>query len=138
MSEPIEILLAVRHVVVQDFPSRDAPDALAKAGLVVTIYGGPGEDDVTVSNVVDGEVVHRRVGRYPDSADLLCTYRPRDELDSIIAEARRLGARTVWRQLGPGEQVAADSDLWRERIERAGLTYVDTPPIAEVARALGR
>ena len=63
MSEPIEILRSARHVVVQDFPSQDIPDALTRAGLIVTIYGGPDEDDVTVSELVDGSVVHRRVGR---------------------------------------------------------------------------
>ena len=93
---------------------------------------------MTVSELVDGSVVHRQVGRYPDSADLICTYRPLEELDAIIAEARRLGARTVWRQSDPrvGAGLDPDADTWRTRIRQAGLDYVDTPPIAEAARAL--
>ena len=136
MPEPIDILRAAHHVVVQDFPSQEIPDALTRAGLMVTIYGGPDENDVTVSELTDGSVVHREVGRYPDSADLLCTYRPLNELDAIIAEAHRLGARTIWRQRDPGARTDPDADTWRRRVRQAGLDYVDTPPIAEAARAL--
>lgn len=138
MPTPIETLRAARHVVVQDFPDRDVPDALTNAGLIVTIYGGPDEADVVVSELVGGAVVHRPIGRYPDAADLFCTYRPLDELDEIIAETQRLGAQTVWRQTGPGERPGAqpDTDTWRSRVEQAGLTYLDTPSIVEAARAL--
>ena len=136
MSEPIDVLRSARHVVVQDYPNRDVPDALTRAGLVVTIYGGPAESDVSVSELVDGSIVHRPVGRYPDSADLFCTYRPSAELDAIIAEARRLGTRTVWRQRDPAVDDEPDARTWRRRITEAGLDYVDDPPIAEAARAL--
>src|SRR5689334_1651921 len=138
VTDPIEVLRSARHVVVQDFPSQDVPDTLARAGLIVTIYGGPAADDVTQSELVGGSVAHRHPGRYPESADLLCTYRPLDELDAIIAEARRLGARTVWRQYAPGMDAALDpnADTWRHRITQAGLDYVDTPQITEAAQAL--
>ena len=63
-------------------PSRDIPDALTRAGLTVTIYGGPAEADVVLSELSDGAIVHRQVGRYPDQADLLYTYRPLAEIDA--------------------------------------------------------
>ena len=100
MPEPEEILREARHVVVQDFPSRDIPDALTRAGLTVTIYGGPAEADVVLSALSDGAIMHRQVGRYPDEADLYYTYRPLAEIDSVVSEARRLGVSTLWRQPG--------------------------------------
>lgn len=136
MSEPEEILRDARHVVVQDFPSRDIPDALTRAGLTVTIYGGPAETDVLLSELSDGTIVHRQVGHYPDQADLFYTYRPLAEIDAIVSEAQRLEASTLWRQpeVGGGDDV--DAEAWRAHVEAAGLTYLDAPPIAEVARAI--
>ncbi|HEU5486100.1 MAG TPA: hypothetical protein VFU98_14420, partial [Microlunatus sp.] len=94
MAAPDEILQAARHVVVQDFPSRDIPDALTRAGFTVTIYGGPAEADVVTSEWSGDDIVHRRVGHYPDAADLFYSYRPLAEIDAILTEAQRLGVRT--------------------------------------------
>jgi predicted CoA-binding protein len=135
MPEPEKILRDARHVVVQDFPSRDIPDALTRAGLTVTIYGGPAETDVVLSELSDGAIVHRQVGRYPDQADLLYTYRPLAEVEAIVSEAQRLGVRTLWRQPEVGGD-DVDAEAWRARVEAAGLTYLDSPPIDEVARAI--
>ena len=137
MPTPDEILRSATHVVVKDYPTRDVPDALTRAGLTVTIYGGPSEVDVVVSELRDGVVVHQQVGRYPDRADVLYVYRPLAEIDGIISEARRLGAHTVWRQPVIGS-ADPDSAEWRRRIENAGLAYVDDPAIAEVAAMLQR
>jgi len=136
MPDPEEILRAARHIVVQDFPTRDVPDALTRAGFTVTIYGGPDEADVVASELSDGGVVHRPVGRYPDAADLFYTYRPTAELDGIIAEAERLGARTIWRQPPVGADDDPDAAVWRARVESAGLRYLDAPRIDEIARAI--
>lgn len=133
MPEPEEILRNARHVVVQDFPSRDIPDALTRAGLTVTIYGGPTEADVVLSEFSDGTIVHRQVGRYPDDADLFYTYRPLAEIDAIVSEAQRLGVSTLWRQPDLSGEDDADAEAWREQVEAAGLTYLDAPPIDEVA-----
>ena len=46
MRTPDEILRSATHVVVKDYPSRDVPDALASAGIMVTIYEGPSEAEV--------------------------------------------------------------------------------------------
>jgi hypothetical protein len=135
MTDPIDTLSAARHVVVQDYPDRDVPDALTRAGLAVTIYGGPTEADIVVSELVDGAVVHRQTGRRPDSADLLYVYRPLAELDGILTDARRMGVRTIWRQPDAGGP-DPDADAWRSRVEAAGFAYLDAPDIADVARLL--
>ena len=137
MPTPDEILRSATRVVVQDYPSRDVPDALARAGLMVTIYGGPSEADVLVTELSDGAVRHTPVGRYPDRADVLYTYRPIAEIDRIISEALRLRAHTVWRQPLIGS-ANADAAEWRRRIEGAGLAYLDDPAIDEVAARLER
>lgn len=135
MTDSDEILRNVRHVVVQDFPSRDIPDALTRAGLRVTIYGGPAEADVVSSELDGDEVVHRQIGSYPDDADLFYTYRPLAEIDAIIEEAQRLGVSTIWRQ-PEVDSDDVDADVWKAHAKAAGLTYVDSPTIDEAARAL--
>lgn len=137
MSTAIEILRAARHVVVQDYPSKDIPDALTRAGLSVTIYGGPNEADVVASELVDGEVVARPVRHWPEAADLLFVYRPLTEIDGILTDARRMGVRTIWRQpdLNGDDH---DAVAWRTRVEAANMAYVDTSDIVEVAQELAR
>jgi predicted CoA-binding protein len=136
MTDPREIMREAKHVVVQDYPSHDVPDALTRAGMQVTIYGGPDEADVVSSELQGDKIVHRKVGRYPDRADLYYTYRPLAEIDKIIAEAQRLGATTLWRQPPNDTDDDPDPEVWRAHAEAAGLTYVDSPPIDEVAREL--
>ena len=104
---------------------------------MVTIYDGPSEAEVVVSELSDGEITRRQVGRYPNRADVLYVYRPIAEIDEIISEAHRLSAHTVWRQPVIGS-ANSDSAEWRRRIEGAGLAYVDEPAIDEVAARLWR
>ena len=137
MPTPDEILRTATHVVVKDYPSRAVPDALTSAGLTVTIYEGPSEAEVVVSELGDGGITRRTVGRYPDRADVLYVYRPIAEINGIISEAHRLRAHTVWRQPVIGS-ANADSAEWRRQIEGAGLAYIDDPAIDEVATRLRR
>lgn len=136
MTEPQEILRAASHVVVQDYPSQDTPDALTRAGLQVTIYGGPSEADVVSSELQDDEIVHRNVGHYPERADLFYTYRPLAEIDLIIAEAQRLGVTALWRQPAVDGDDDPDAEVWRSHAQAAGLTYLDEPDIVGVAGSL--
>lgn len=136
MTDATEILRDARHVVVQDYPDRDIPDSLTRAGFTVTIYGGPDEADIVVSELVDGDIVHRQTGRRPESADLLYVYRPLAEIDGILADANRLGVRTIWRQPDVGTEADPDAAQWRARVEAAGLAYRDAPAINDVARLL--
>lgn len=136
MTDATETLRAARHVVVQDYPDRDIPDSLTRAGFTVTIYGGPDPADIVVSELVDGAIVHRQTGRRPESADLLYVYRPLAEVDGILADAHRLGVRTIWRQPDVGGGPDPDAEAWRSAVEAAGFTYLDAPPINDVARLL--
>ena len=137
MTDPSETLRAARHVVVQDYPDRDIPDSLTRAGFAVTIYGGPNPADVVVSELVDGAIVHRQTGRRPDSADLLYVYRPLAEIDGILTDARAAGRA---HDLAPARRRSADPirtpTRGAARVEAAGLTYLDAPPINDVARLL--
>ena len=122
-----QVLRSARTILLIDFPSRDVPDALARAGLTVMAQGGPGPQDF-FSYEPDGEEVREvRMGGRPTRADLVYVHRPEDELPSIVAEARDLGASAVWCENG--------SDRARQVVEAEGLTYVDAPPIVEAARA---
>lgn len=134
MTEPLAILRAARHVVVQDFPDGDVPDSLLAAGLRVTIYGGPDPADVSTQELVDGTPELRQRGELPAQADLLYVYRPFSEIGGILAEAGRLGVETIWRQpdvAGPDPHAAA----WRDRVEAAGFAYLEGT-IADVAQTI--
>ena len=133
MTDPIELLRGVKHVVLQDFPDPDVPEALVRAGLSVTVYGGPEPTDVVELRLQDDAVNATETGRKPDAADLLSVYRPLSEIDTVVAEATRLGVRAVRRQ--PAANELADTPRrWRDAVTAAGLDYLDSPPIVEVAR----
>jgi len=143
---PREILHTVETVLVIDWPSRDVPDTLVRAGFHVVVHGGPGPEDYSVYELKDGEVVPRKVGRPPDRADLIYSYRPLSELPGIIAMAIKIQAKTIWTQSGlsaagvkdlkgcwlPEEDLQSAQNL----VEAAGLGYVSQPYIGDVARAL--
>ena len=140
-------LRGAQAVIVIDWPSKDVPDSLARAGLAVSVHGGPEPDNWSVQEVgADGEVVGRRTGVAPDRADVVYSHRPVEELPDIIAMAAQSGAGTVWLQSGEREAGVRDpkgcwlSDedraLARALVEAAGLAYVDEPYIGDAARAL--
>jgi len=123
-----QVLRSARTILLIDFPSRDVPEALARAGLSVMAQGGPGPQDF-FSYQRDGEEVREvRTGGPPTGVDLVYVHRPEEELPSIVADARDLGASAVWCENG--------SDRARQVVEAGGLTYVDDPSIVDVARAL--
>ncbi len=137
-------LAGVRSILLVDYPTRDVPDALALAGLDVSVHGGPGPEDWFTYEVAGGEVVERRVGRPPEHADVVWTYRPLDELPEIVGHAQAVGAHTIWIHSGsaadgsrePAGCWLAEDDAASARtlIESAGFAYVDGPYIADVAR----
>lgn len=146
MTAAEEILRQAHRIVLHDWPDQDVPDSLVRAGFDVTCYGGPAPDDVFRHEVVDGNLVTRKTGVPPESADLLYVYRPIEELPHLLAEAERIGARTIWRQSGLNEDgekdtrgfaPSADSGQWRSAVEHAGLRYIEDAYIGDVARAVG-
>ena len=147
MSEVQQILESAGSVLVVDWPSRDVPETLARAGFEVVVAGGPEPDSYSAYEVRDGEVVVRHIGLAPDHADLVYSHRPLDELPGIVAAAQKLGARTVWYQSGLGSGGADDPHgCWvpeeqsrqaRRVVEGAGLAYVEDTYIADAVRGLG-
>jgi len=141
-----EILRQARTVLVIDWPSRDVPDTLARAGFTVVVHGGPGPEDYSVQEVVDGEVVPRHLGAAPQHADLVYSYRPVGELPGIVSGAQKIGATAVWRQSGlassgtndpKGCWVAeSESQQARQIVESAGLDYLEQPYIADAVRRI--
>lgn len=147
MTDVQSILARARAILVVDWPSTDVPHALARAGYEVVVHGGPGPEDYTAYELVDGEVVDRHVGRTPERADIVYTFRPLAELDDLVDVALGLGATTLWVQSGltvDGDKdptgcwmPAADSAMARAKVEAAGLAYVDRPYIVDALSAAG-
>ena len=125
-----ELLAAAQTVLVVDWPTLDVPAGLARAGLRVFVHGGPNPDQYTEHEVVGSEIVVRQVGRAPDHADLVYSYRPLAELPDIVALARSLGARAVWTE--SASHLPPDDDRRaRGIVEAGGLLYLSGPDIVE-------
>src|SRR5689334_6957403 len=132
----------VRTILVIDWPSREVPESLARAGYRVVVKGGPGPENFSEYVSHDGSIDVRRVGRAPDRAELVYSHRPLAELPGIIAMAKSLGAKTLWTQSGRLPDGSKDPrGCWvppddlrqaREMVEAAGLTYVSEPYIVEL------
>jgi len=137
---------SVDSVLVIDWPSKDVPESLARAGFNVVVRGGPGPEDYSAYELSNGAVVSRRVGRAPESVDLIYAHRPLSELPGIIATANRLHTKIIWTQSGLSAAGVRDPKgcwvpeeelrLARELVESAGLSYVSEPYIGDVAREI--
>jgi hypothetical protein len=144
MTDVADFLRGSRTVLLVDWPDRDVPDTLARAGFDVVSNDGPSADEYNAYEVVEGEVRIRRVGRPPERVDFVYTHRPVDELADIVEQACALGARAVWIQSGLDASGARDTrGCWmaaersaeaREIVESAGLTYIESPYIADAVR----
>jgi hypothetical protein len=143
----VRLLRDARSILVIDWPSRDVPVALARAGIEVTVRGGPSPADYSVYEAGADEVTVRKAGAAPGHVDLVYCYRPLEELEGITEMARSLGARAVWRQSGLSPDGSRDpAGCWvpaeesrqaRSIVEAVGLVYVEEPYIYEAARELG-
>jgi predicted CoA-binding protein len=141
-----EVLKSAHTILVIDFPSPDVPYALALAGFDVVVRGGPGPEDYSVYEVVEGKVETRHTGHPPQKADLVYAYRPLTEIQQVIATAKALQAKTIWTQSGlrragirdPKGCWLASGDLVvaRRMIQSAGMMHITEPYIADVAREL--
>jgi sugar phosphate isomerase/epimerase len=144
MTDAASVLAAAGSFLLIDWPTRDVPDTLAVAGYEVSVHGGPGPEDWSAYEVVDGEVVERRVGRPPAQADVVWTFRPLDELPEAVETAQAVGARVVWVHSGLAEDggknpegcwlPAEDAARARAMVEAAGLEYLDRPYVAGAVR----
>ena len=142
-----EILQNATSVVVVDWPTKDVPDALARAGLEVSVHGGPEPDNWSVQEVGEGgDVLGRGTGAPPTHAEIVYSFRPLNELAEILEMAKQVGAKTVWLQSGKDADGKSDpKGCWfsdedrsvaRAAVEDAGFAYVDQPYIGDAARSL--
>ena len=144
MTDADAILKTTRSVLVVDWPTKDLPETLFRAGYAVFVKSGPGPDDfVTYGSADDGSIRRDRIGR-PDRVDLVHVYRPIDELPGFVELAVALGATTLWFLSGVADDGARDpqgcrlpperSAEARRIVEAAGLVYVERPAILEAIR----
>jgi CoA binding domain len=151
-----EIFGTVQTILVIDWPSKELPETLTRAGFRVVVRGGPGLEDYSAYELDSsrnlaqslahdpGEVVVRHIDRAPERADLIYSYRPLSELPEIITTAKRLGAKTIWTQSGLSAAGVNDpKGCWvpeealrqaRNLVESAGLRYTSEPYIGDVAQ----
>ena len=132
MSAAEDTLAAAQAILVIDWPSRDVPDALARAGFDVIVKGGPGPADYTP--------------RRPERVDIVYCHRPLAELPAIVELAGELDAAAIWYQSGLAPTGAKDPHgCWlagdaasnaRSTVEHAGLRWISGSYIADVARML--
>src|SRR6266545_5883179 len=140
------MLKTVETVLVIDWPSKEVPEMLALAVFCFVVRGGPGPENYSAYEFNNGEVVARHIGRPPERADLICSYRPLSELPEIVATAKRLHAKTVWTQSGVSAAGVNDPrGCWvpedelqvaRNLVQSAGLNYVSELYIGSVAREI--
>ncbi len=131
VAEAAGVLKSTKSVLLIDWPSREVPDTLARAGYRVISQDGPGVEDYNSYELDDGEVVIRNLGSEPYQADLVYTHRPFDELPAILELAQRIGATAIWSEAGPDTPGA---DQARRVVESARLTYIDAPRITDAIR----
>jgi hypothetical protein len=140
-----EVLKAAKSALVIDWPSEEVPESLARAGMHVVVRGGPGPTDYSVWTWENGRLVTRPLGRAPDQADVVYSYRPLSELPGIVDLARTLHAKAVWTQSGVCAEgrkdprgcwlSTADLESARTLVEAAGMTHFATPYIIECLRS---
>lgn len=128
------VLRAAKSVVVIDWPSRDVPESLVRAGYAVVVKGGPGPDTYARWDAKGGVVATHPPGGPPAHADLVYAYRPLAELSAVLAIAQLVGAGSVWLHLD--QPSVAEIRTAQEVVEAAGLTLVVDSEIAARADAL--
>lgn len=130
MTDPIQHILTTtrRIAVVGASPKPERPSNEVMAFLVAR-----GFDVVGVNPGLAGRTLHGRpVVATLDEAgplDMVDVFRASDQVAPIMADAIRLGARTVWLQLGVGDAAAAAAG------RAAGLQVVENRcPLIEWGR----
>ncbi|HEV8403724.1 MAG TPA: CoA-binding protein [Candidatus Limnocylindrales bacterium] len=147
MIDAADLLRTVRSVLVIDWPTKDLPETLSRAGYTVFVKAGPGDDDYVLYEAADDGSIRRRPMDRPERIDLVHVYRPIEELPGYVDLAVGLGATAVWVLSGLSEDGSRDrTGCWlpadqsaeaRRIVESAGLAYVERPAILEAVHAAG-
>jgi predicted CoA-binding protein len=141
-SKQIESTLReAKSILLVDWPSRALPRGLARAGYEVTAHVGPGPLEYSRYEAQGAEIVVRRGVDAPSHVDIVHVFRPLEELCSIAAMSKTIGASAIWFQSGLADGGARDptgcwlneSDSARARdiVESQGLLYIQCPHILE-------
>ena len=96
MTEPAELLRNSPTILLIDWPSREVPDSLARAGHRVVSHDGPDDADYNVYELSEGKVEPRAAGGPPEHADLVYAT-GRSTSCGHRRQAVALGARTAGR-----------------------------------------
>ncbi len=149
MSDPIRILESATNILLVDWPNTGVPRSLVEAGFTVFCYSPDkyataeiAEDeprDADEQNIfapenddVVGYLVLRPFEGRPESVDIVCVYRPPEEVQEIIeSHVLPLGATTLWLQ------PPVTSIDGRRIAEEHGLEFLEGVDIAEAGRKLG-
>lgn len=124
-----DLLLGTRRIAVVGASDRPSRPSHGVFGFLL----GRGYDAVPVNPVLAGGEIHgRRIAATLDEAaplDMVDVFRRSSEAGAVVDEAIRLGARSVWLQLGVVDEAAA------ARARAAGLVVVmDRCPAIEWRR----
>ena|SRR5688572_2356707 len=119
-----------RTILLVDWPSRDVPDSLARAGWSVTSQEGP---DTYAAYEVVGDDVERRIVDQPADVDAVYIYRPLDELSELVEFAEQLGARTIWWETSPDSTSPQADARAREMVEGSGLEFHAGRPLGSAS-----
>lgn len=140
---PRDILQAAKTILVIDWPSKEVPETLARAGFHVVVRGGPGPRDYSSYEWSNGIVTVKQTVSALERADLVYAFRPLSELSAIVATAKSLGAKTIWTQSGlSAKDVKDPKGCWLaeeesqsagELVQAAGMEFVSHPYIAGIA-----
>src|SRR5713226_3913757 len=93
-------------------PSYDVTEYMQSAGYRI-IPVNPNETEVL------GEKSYARLEDVPEKIEIVDIFRRAEEVSAVVESAIRVGAKTVWMQLGVGNEAAA------ERARAAGLAVVE-------------
>jgi predicted CoA-binding protein len=130
MTNAREVLASAERIILVDWPSREVPETLVRAGYTVVVKSGPGPTDFT-AQVREGDAVVGRPTTRPATADVVYAYRPPAEVPAIVALAREVRAETVWLETDGWP----DDDRERARglVQAAGHAYIDDVSIVDAA-----
>jgi hypothetical protein len=152
MTDHMQSLSSAESILLVDWPNPGVPRALAAAGLAVFAYSPGrfstatvvpephGDDDPRCIYLPregeSGYLVFRPLDGWPDHVDLVCVYRPIQELAGIIADlVLPLGAGLIWLQ--PPMSIDANHEAARLAAEH-GLQLVQGTDIAQSAGAVNQ